>query len=129
MSEWDSKNSRYVYPSWERVDDAQIKRICNNIKDQAAKLEKVAVDQINTLSNLENVARDIQSDKVLKVNGRLYHQKILDVQAEMLAAAKEIKAAADSIKSAASSRRQTENSQYNTYFWRKQEEARQNSGS
>ncbi len=119
---WDSKNGRYVYPSGDRIDNGTIKSICKKIKEEADKLDKVANDKWNTAANLENVARDIASDKILKVNGRLYNKNISDIQGRMTQSYKDIKDIADQIINAADSRRSTENSQYSTYWWRIQEE-------
>ena len=125
MSSYDSKYSRTVYPYYERIDNGSIKSICKQIKEQAEKLDKVANDKWNTMANLENVARDINSDKILTANGHMYHEKITAVQIEMTQSYKDIKAIADEIISAADSRRSTENSQWSTYVWRLEEEARQ----
>ena len=125
MASYDSKYGRYVYPYGERVDNGSIKSICKKIKEEAEKLDKVANDKWNTAANLENVARDINSDKILKANGHMYHEKITAVQNEMTTSYNDIKEIADEIISAANSRRSTENDQWSTYIWRKEEEARQ----
>ena len=125
MSSYDSKYGRTVYPYYERIDNGTIKSICKKIKEQAEKLDKGANDKWNTMANLENVARDINSDKILTANGHMYHEKITQVQNEMTESYKDIKAIADEIISAADSRRNTENSQWNTYTWRLESEARQ----
>ena len=125
MSSYDSKYGRTVYPYYERIDNGTIKSICKKIKEQAEKLDKVANDKWNTMANLENVARDINSDKILTANGHMYHEKITEVQNEMTQSYKDIKAIADEIISAANSKRSTEDSQWSTYVWRLEEEARQ----
>lgn len=122
MATWDSKNGRYVYGPSERVDYSSIKSICNKIINEAEKLDKCANDKWNTSNNLENAAKDVNSDKVLMVNGRHYDGYITGIQGEMTKSYKALKTLAEDIKSAANSRCETEKSQYSAYLWRKQQE-------
>lgn len=122
MSAYDSKNKRTVYSRGERVDYSEIKSICNKIIKEAEKLDKCANDKWHTSYNLENAAKEVNSDKVLMVNGRHYNQYISGIQGEMTETYKQLKQLAETIKTDAIDRYNTECNQYNTYIWRLEEE-------
>lgn len=122
MALYDTKYGRYVYPWGERINYSEIHRICDKIIDEANKLDKCANDKWNTLDNLENAAKDVNSDKVLMVNGRHYNQYISGIQGELTEKYKALKSLAQTIKTEATNRYNTECNQYNTYIWRIEEE-------
>lgn len=127
MSKWDSKNQREVYPYNERVDFNSINSICNQLEDAADLLDKVANNKLfDGGANLKDIIKDLtDSSKTFKVNGKFYDANLTTAKEGMTSDAKELRKIAKNIRSAARSRRNTEESQYNAYIWRIQEEERQ----
>lgn len=116
MATYKNKAGNTVYDYSSQVDYYGIKKICDNIDAQAKKLSQVANEGVFKGANLERAANNIQSDKVLMVNGQHYDVGIRNLSAGLLTIKGKINAATKAIKNEAWSKYNAEYNAYQSYL-------------